>query len=518
MIKQVSKRSSGVLCPVFSLPGPGGIGTFSEQARQFGLTLLEAGFSSWQVLPFTPTGYGNSPYQGYSAFAGNKLFISPAGLYEKGLLTKKELVQAESASNTGPIDYPSLQAERELLLRQAFSRLDESQKRDVTAYAEKEKAWLLDYALFRVIKKHQKGLPWWLWTDQKLGQAEPAALAVMREQNANELAFWYFVEYEFNRQWLELKDWLNRAGLAVIGDMPIYVAADSSDVWAGKEYFAVDADGQFSQVAGVPPDYFSADGQLWGNPLYNWSAMAKDQYSWWIRRIEAHMLYFDQLRIDHFRGFVSYWAVPAGEKTARNGQWLKGPGLELFNQIKKELPDAAIIAEDLGDIDDEVRLFLKKTGLPGMKVMQFSFDPAGNEDSRVHQFKRHSVAYSGTHDNMPLAAWLEEADPATRQYIKDYCGSASWRAVLRSLWQSNAEQIIVPVQDLLGLGSEGRINTPGTLGGNWTVRFSASQIEAIDTGFYYRLNEVFGRLPKKVKRKKETFRQQEMKQEPGSNQ
>ncbi len=498
MVNQISRRSSGVLMPLFSLPGPGGIGCFSQEARRFGDILLAAGFSSWQLLPFTPTGYGNSPYQGYSAYAGNPLFIDPAQLFDQGLLSKQELAAAQSEGDNIRIDYPSLHASREKLLRQAFARLDQRQKNKLAAFVDQEKDWLPDYALFRVIKKAEAERPWWQWQDQALARAEPQALAQISRQKAAELEFWYFVEYEFKRQWLALKHDLNQAGLSLIGDMPIYVAADSSDVWAEKKYFAVTEAGEFLEVAGVPPDYFSADGQLWGNPLYNWPALAQENYAWWIRRIKAHLAYFDQLRIDHFRGFVSYWAVPAGQKTARHGKWRQGPGLELFGQIKKELPDAAIIAEDLGDIDDEVRHFLKMTGLPGMKVMQFSFAPDGQEDSRVHQFPQHCVAYSGTHDNMPLAAWLAEADPAGTSFIRDYCGSANWQAVLRCLWQSNARQIIIPAQDLLGLGQTSRINTPGTMGNNWTFRFSARQLDAIDTKMYYRLNQIFGRLAEEV--------------------
>jgi 4-alpha-glucanotransferase len=491
----MADRSSGVLLPVFSLPGPYGIGDFGRQARVFAASLAQAGFSSWQVLPFTPTGYGNSPYQGYSAYAGNPLFISLDMLADRGLLTREECQTARFAGDPGFIDYHWLEQNREPLLRCAFSRLDGTERQLIKAFVASEADWIEDYALFRVIKRSQGDQPWWSWKDDKLRQADPLALARVREQSAEEIAYWYFIEYEFNRQWRCLKDDLSLAGIEIIGDIPIYVSADSSDVWANKRYFEMDAQGRFTRVAGVPPDYFTADGQLWGNPLYNWPVHAAENYDWWVRRIKAGLTTFDYLRIDHFRGFESYWAVPYGETTARRGQWNKGPAMALFERLLAAFPDAPIIAEDLGDIDDEVRRFLLQTGLPGMKVVQFSFNPAASADNRPHLYPRHCVAYSGTHDNTTLAGWLSHIDPIEHALVRDYCGDATCEAVLRCLWMTGAERVIVPAQDLIGLGDTARVNIPGTMAGNWRFRLTDDQIDQIDFGHFSRLNTIFGRCP-----------------------
>ncbi|MDW7657355.1 MAG: 4-alpha-glucanotransferase [Bacillota bacterium] len=491
----MADRSSGVLLPVFSLAGPYGIGDFGLQARTFAASLAQAGFTSWQVLPFTPTGYGNSPYQGYSAYAGNPLFISPDMLADRGLLTREECQSAQYAGDPGHIDYHWLEASREPLLRCAYRRLGTEDRQQIKLFVEREKAWIEDYALFRVIKRSQEDKPWWAWTDDLLRRANPLALTRVRKQSAEEIQYWYFVEYEFNRQWRRLKEDLSLIGIEIIGDIPIYVSADSSDVWANKQYFELDAQDCFTRVAGVPPDYFTADGQLWGNPLYDWPVHAAENYDWWVRRIKAGLTTFDYLRIDHFRGFESYWAVPFGETTARKGQWNKGPAMKLFERLLAEFPDASIIAEDLGDIDDEVRHFLRQTGLPGMKVLQFSFDPASDADNRPHQYPRHCVAYSGTHDNTTLAGWLSHLDPLEKALIKDYCGDVTCEAVLRCLWMTGAERIIVPAQDLIGLGSDARINIPGTMSGNWRFRLTDTQIDQIEFDRFYRLNTIFGRCP-----------------------
>jgi len=489
----MAERKSGVLMPVFSLPGPYGIGDFGAQALRFAERLAAAGFTSWQVLPFTPVGYGNSPYQGYSAYAGNPLFISPDLLAARDLLSRSECRAARYPGPGGQIDYAWLDENRPALLRLAYSRLDAAGRADVTRFAAREREWLEDYALFRTIKRSQSERPWWAWTDSQLRQADPGALARFRDRHQDEIQYLYFLAAEFDRQWQQLKQAVNNLGIRVIGDMPIYVSADSADVWARRQYFEMDASGAFTRVAGVPPDYFTADGQLWGNPLYNWPVLKAEGYDWWVRRIRAGLNTFDTLRIDHFRGFESYWAVPAGEKTARRGQWVKGPAMDLFRQILSVFPAAPIIAEDLGDIDGAVRLFLAQTGLPGMKVMQFAFDPASGAQDRPHQFPAHCVAYSGTHDNTTLADWLSQADDQQRLLIADYCGEASREAVLRCLWQSAAEHIVVPVQDLLGLGAGARINTPGSTSGNWTFRLTPADADRIEFDRFRRFNIIFGR-------------------------
>ena len=489
----MAERKSGVLLPIFSLPGPYGIGDFGAHAHRFAERLADAGFASWQVLPFTPVGYGNSPYQGYSAYAGNPLFISPDLLAARGLLSDAECQAAYYPGPAGQVDYTWLDENRSRLLRLAFSRLAAGSRDEVMRFAAAQRDWLEDYAIFRTIKRSQSERPWWAWSDPLLRQADPAALDRFRDQHRDEIHYLYFLAAEFDRQWQQLKLAVNRLGVKVIGDMPIYVSADSADVWANRQYFEMDAAGAFTRVAGVPPDYFTADGQLWGNPLYNWPMLKAEGYDWWVRRIRAGLTTFDVLRIDHFRGFESYWAVPAGEKTARRGQWVKGPAMDLFRHILAAFPDAPIIAEDLGDIDDAVRAFLARTGLPGMKVMQFAFDPASGAEDRPHQFPAHCVAYSGTHDNTTLAGWLSQTGAEQRLLIADYCGEASCAAVLRCLWQSPAEHIVVPAQDLLGLSRDARINTPGSTSGNWRFRLTQADTDRIDFGHFRRLNILFGR-------------------------
>jgi 4-alpha-glucanotransferase len=488
------RRSSGVLLPIFSLPGPYGCGCFGKQARQFAQMAAEAGFSYWQVLPFSPLGYGNSPYQGLSAYAGNPLLIDPADLFEQGLLTEAEHDQALYPGPEDQVDYAWLQASRDRLLRQAFGRLDPVGRADMEAFAARERDWLDDYALFSAIKRHQQEKPWWLWEAPELRLADPAGLARARVEHAAEIDYVRFVAYTFDRQWRQTKQAINALGIRIIGDIPIYVSGDSADVWANRRYFELDEQGHFIRVAGVPPDYFTADGQLWGNPLYDWPVLAEDGYRWWIRRIGAGLSTFDFLRIDHFRGFESYWAVPADARTARGGAWVKGPAMQLFEQILATFPEAPIIAEDLGDIDDAVRDFLRQTGLPGMKVLQFAFDPYFGGGERPHHYPVHCVAYSGTHDNTTLAGWLKGVKPAERALIKDYCGTARVQDLLRCLWQTGAELVIVPLQDLLGLDGRARINTPGTTTGNWLFRCSIAQLGRIDLTWIRRLNTIFDRL------------------------
>lgn len=425
-------RSSGVLLPIFSLPGPYGVGRFGPEALQFAEILAAAGFSWWQVLPFTPPGYGDSPYQCYSAYAGNPLFINPDELHQQGLVTPEELTAVVDIHDQSEIDYLRVDHLSEILLRQAFSRIDDRLKQKVSDYRERNRDWLDDYALYRAIKRRQQDKPWWDWNHEGLRQADPVALADVRELETAEIDYVCFVQYEFDRQWQNLKEAVNAMGIQLIGDIPIYVAGDSADVWAQKKYFEMDAAGRFTRVAGVPPDYFTADGQLWGNPLYNWQVMADESYAWWIKRIRAGLTTFDVLRIDHFRGFESYWAIPAGEATARNGIWVKGPAMQLFERLLEVFPDAPIIAEDLGIITDDVREFLEQTGLPGMKVMQFTLNPSDERGDRPHNFPVNCVAYTGTHDNNTLVGWLKKLNRKELQMVRDYCGLGDSEAERRS--------------------------------------------------------------------------------------
>ncbi len=493
-------RSSGILLPISSLPGPYGIGCFGPEALRFAESAAAAGFAYWQVLPFSPTGYADSPYQSFSAYAGNPYFINLDDLHSQGLLTADELQTARYAGSPERIDYGWLYTTREKLLRRAHARLDAAARNRVRAYAEAQADWLDEYALFRTIKTRHHERPWWEWPEAELRNHDAAALAEIRREVGEEIRFIEFVQYEFDRQWQALKAQVHRIGLRLIGDMPIYVAGDSSDAWANRQYFETGDDGLFSRVAGVPPDYFSADGQLWGNPLYNWPVLAAEGYAWWIRRIRAGLRIFDILRIDHFRGFESYWAVPAGEKTARCGVWEKGPAMDLFRYILAAVPADAIIAEDLGDINEDVRQFLARTGLPGMKVMQFAFSPNPESRDRPHDYLPNCVAYTGTHDNTTLAGWLQQAPEPELELVRTYCGFTSETplrtaiaAVIRCLWQTCATLTVVPVQDILALGESARLNTPGTLTDNWLFRMTADQLDRLDLSSLGKMNAAFQR-------------------------
>jgi len=494
------KRSSGMLMPVSALPGPYGIGCFGPEALQFAGLLADAGFSYWQVLPFSPTGYADSPYQSFSAYAGNPYFIDLAELFRQDLLTAEELRSACYAGAPERIDYGWLYQTRDLLLRRAFARLDSGTRDRVQAFAESQADWLEEYALFRTIKNRHGERPWWEWPEPELRNHDQVALKGVRQEADEEIRYIAFVQYEFARQWQSLKARIHHLGLRLIGDMPIYVAGDSSDAWSNRHYFETGADGLFSRVAGVPPDYFAADGQLWGNPLYNWPVLAAENYAWWIRRIQAGLKVFDVLRIDHFRGFESYWAVPAGEKTARRGVWEKGPAMDLFRQILAAVPADSIIAEDLGDINDDVRAFLQATGLPGMKVMQFAFDLSPDSRDRPHDFVQNSVAYTGTHDNTTLSGWLKQLNDQEGQLVRTYCGiepetplPQAVRAMIRCLWQTAAALTVVPVQDVLALDENARLNTPGTLENNWLFRLRPDQMAHLDLSWIRQLNAAFQR-------------------------
>jgi 4-alpha-glucanotransferase len=522
------KRSSGILLPIFSLPGPWGIGCFDQTARQFAKQAARAGFSYWQILPLNPTTVGDSPYQSLSAYAGNPYLIDLLQLYERNLLTEAELNTARFPWDDRHIDYGWLYETREPLLRQAFSRLSDGDREAVSRFAAEQASWLRDYALFRAIKKASGDRPWWEWENLGLRRHVQADLDDFAAQHALEIEYHTFVQFEFDRQWRSLKADINALGIRVIGDMPIYVAGDSADVWARKDLFEIDEDGHFQRVAGVPPDYFTADGQLWGNPLYRWDKMADEQYAWWLERIGTALRTYDVLRIDHFRGFESYWAVPAGDPTARNGVWEKGPAMQFFDVVLEAFPNAPIIAEDLGDINDEVRAFLDVTGLPGMKVMQFGFDGYFDGGELPHAHVPNSIVYSGTHDNTTLVGWWQSLDDTqaqmvhryiryqagtadrslSRQGLKDRVTSGAWidwtldpeeqlnfvHSFLQTLWISPAKLAVAPVQDFLALDASGRINTPGTHSGNWRFRLTADQFSHLDVEWIRHLNQAYFRM------------------------
>lgn len=493
-------RCGGVLCHISSLPGEFGIGTLGNEARAFADFLHEGGFRLWQVLPIGPCDLYNSPYSGESLFAGNPLFIDPQTLYDDGLLTKEELDSCRF-SDVYVTQYDALKKTRPAVFRAAFSRLDEDALRTIRAF-DKENPRLHGYAVYCTAKEFFGGKPWYEWS-APLRRREACALAQFEEEHSKDILYHIFLQWEFARQWGALRSYANALGISIVGDMPIYPAYDSADVWCEPEMFLLDECLCMTHCAGVPPDYFCADGQAWGNPLYNWSNIKKESYRFWTERVEAMLSRCDAVRIDHFRAFCAYWAIPAG-KSAKEGKWCKGPGKELFDKIKKELDSPLIIAEDLGDTDDDVRALLKECAFPGMGVMQFAF--LGDDDSThlPHNYGKHTIAYTGTHDNNTILGWLWEATEKTRRYALDYCGFAGdWgaggpkseviRCIVRTLWRSAALATIVPVQDICGFGGDTCMNHPGTAEGNWCFRLTNDALRAADLDFYKSINRLYKR-------------------------
>lgn len=498
-------RGSGVLLHISSLPGPFGIGCFGEEAEMFARILGSSGVKYWQVLPFTVPGMGYSPYLSISAFAGNPLLIDPRQLRDIGLLTQAEVVESQVDTNPRKTDVTLCRMKRAELLRRAYSKMPESMMPKIKAFVAKH-SWLDDFALFLVIRSLNNGSDWREWTDELLRKHDPAALDVIRKTHWNEYWYYCFIQYIFSEQWYTLKKKIKEFGVGVIGDIPIYVSPDSADVWAHRELFQIDEDMKLTQVSGVPPDYFSADGQLWGNPLYNWPAHEKEDYRWWRKRLEEKFKQYDLVRIDHFRAFSSYWSVPAEEKTAINGTWERGPGVRFFERMARDHHNPPIIAEDLGEVTADLHFFLKSTGFPGMRVIQFGFDTDEDNSHLPHNYPRRSVAYTGTHDNDTLLGWFSSLPKSSAVRVLEYCGFeeddlASGRlsltqlgkAIIRILWQSHADLVIVPMQDLLGMDSEARMNIPGTAEGNWAVRLTQEDLALTDTDWLKTLCRIYGR-------------------------
>lgn len=457
---------------ITSLPSPYGIGTFGKEAERFADWLRDAGQKYWQVLPIGPTGYGDSPYQPFSTFAGNPLLIDLDELVENGYITREMCEAADFGADPSYVDYEKVTRTKMKLLREAFKSFTD----DVgyTSFMIDERDWLEDYALFTALKEKFGGRPWSDW-DEDIKMRVPEAVELYRKELSEEIRFVKFVQYIFFRQWDRFHRYCNKNGIQLIGDIPIYVSPDCADVWAQPELFELDERRNPSRVAGVPPDYFSATGQLWGNPLYDWDAMKKDNYKWWLKRIGKAGDCFDMLRIDHFRAFDTYYAIPYGHKTAEHGTWEKGPGMDLFNAIKNDLGDVNIIAEDLGDIFDSVKELLKDSGFPGMRVLQFGFNPEYNDNDHLpHSYPENCVAYTGTHDNATIMQWYREADEKSKAMAKRYLKPRFLERMnfcfIRNVYASPARLAIIPMQDVMGLGKEGRMNVPSTLGGNWNWR------------------------------------------------
>ena len=460
---------------ISSLPSPYGIGSMGAQARAFVDFLASAGQSYWQILPICPTGFGDSPYQSYSTHAGNPYFIDLDDLANDGLLWPEEYMGRSWGDDPAAVDYGRLYELRYPVLRLACRRLADSPTEDYAAFCRENAFWLEDYALFMALKQAHGGAPWRAW-EPTLRNREPEVLERARRALGADLDFWRAVQYLFFRQWRALKGYANGKGISIIGDLPIYVSEDGVDVWARRELFQVDGDGTPIEVAGVPPDGFTADGQLWGNPLFDWEAMEKDGYRWWIDRIRYQCAIYDVLRIDHFRGFDSYYAIPYGAANARGGQWRRGPGIALFRALEREAGKQRIIAEDLGYMTDSVRALLEESGFPGMKVLQFAFDSrdGSGEDYLPHNYPAHCVVYTGTHDNDTVLGWMEHARPADAAYAVEYLRLSreeGWHwGMMRAVWASVGELAVVTAQDVLGLGGEARMNTPSTVGNNWRWR------------------------------------------------
>ncbi len=457
---------------ISSLPNEYGIGSLGKEAFDFANSLHESGQRYWQLLPLGPTGFGDSPYQTFSAFAGNPYFIDIQTLVDDGLLTQSE-VEPHRCEPCDTVDYGKLFETRGELLRQAFLRGADRFAVDLEEFCEQNSEWLEDYAVYMAIKKHFDMRPWTLWEDESIRRHEREAVENYKVQLADEIEFQKFLQFLFFMQWNRFKRYANDKGVYFIGDMPIYVSLDSSDVWANGEQFLLGDDGRPQWVAGVPPDYFTADGQLWGNPLYDWQRMKNDGYWWWLRRIRLTSRMFDVLRIDHFRGIESYWRVPAADKTARGGEWVKGPGMDLINAIKAQFSDIEIIAEDLGYLTKEVYELVEESGFPGMKVLQFAFDSRETSNYLPHTYPRHCVCYTGTHDNTTACGWFKEAKESDVATAIKYLGlneqeGYNW-GMIRGGMSSVADLFVAQMQDYLALSGSNRMNTPGTLG-NWRWR------------------------------------------------
>ncbi len=469
-------RKCGILCHVTSLPGPFGIGGLGEECFRFVDYLEEAGQSLWQVLPLGPTGYGNSPYQSFSAFAGNPLLIDPAGLVADGLLSWKD-VGGAPAGSPDRVDYGAVIPFKEHLLRLAYERFRRQAGGALgdafEAFRCEQAGWLEDYCLFMALKRHFHWRPWYEW-DRKIALHQEDALRSWREALAEEVDFQAMVQFLFERQWARVRAYAHRKGVQIIGDLPIFVGYDSADVWAHRELFQLDEEGRPRVVAGVPPDYFSPTGQLWGNPHYRWDLLAERGFDWWIARLRRALTQVDVVRIDHFRGFVAYWEVPAGERTAINGRWVPGPGRSFFDAVHAALGDLPIIAEDLGMITEDVHALRDELGLPGMRVIQFAFDSDVENPHLPYNHVPNCVVYTGTHDNDTTLGWYRTADELRKHWARRFSGSDGsdihW-AFIRLAMMSVAQRAIYPLQDVLGLGSEARMNTPGRASGNWAWRF-----------------------------------------------
>ena len=490
-------RTSGILLPVSSIPSAYGIGSFSKEAYEFVDFLEKAGQSYWQILPLGPTGYGDSPYQSFSTFAGNPYYIDFEELIEEGLLTKEQCEECDWGGSEAYVDYEKIYKSRFRVLKEAFdnSRLEDNE--DFQAFVAENAFWLSDYSLYMAVKDSYKGKSWSEW-DGDIRLRKPEAIEKYAEKLKEEILFYEFQQYLFDTQWRKLKKYANDKGVKVIGDIPIYVALDSADTWANPELFQLDENRRPTGVAGCPPDAFSATGQLWGNPLYKWDYHKETEYAWWIQRISYCYKLYDVVRIDHFRGFDEYYNIPFGDTTAEFGRWEKGPGYDLFKVMKKKIGNKPVIAEDLGFLTPTVNQLLKKSGYPGMKVLQFAFDSREESDYLPHNYTANSVVYTGTHDNDTTVGWYQTISRRDRSFARKYLNIKTGRELewnfIRAALGSVSDTAVIPMQDYLGLGSEARINVPSTLGTNWKWRMTKGQIPEGLAEKIYDLCKLYGRV------------------------
>ena len=471
-------RKGGVLLPVSSIPSKYGIGTFSKQAYEFVDFFERAGQSFWQILPLGPTGYGDSPYQSFSTFAGNPYYIDLEELIKKGWLTKEECDACDFGSDDGYVDYEKIYLSRFRILKIASK-------------------WLEDYALYMAVKNSFHGVSWIEW-EEDIRLRKPEAMKAYKEKFADEVEFYQFQQFVFSVQWLALKAYSNKKKISIIGDIPIYVAFDSADTWANPELFQLDESCTPTGVAGCPPDSFSATGQLWGNPLYKWEYHKETGYEWWMQRISYCYRLYDVVRIDHFRGFDEYYFIPYGDTTAEFGHWEKGPGYDIFKVMKEKIGKKPVIAEDLGFLTPSVISLVKKTGYPGMKILQFAFDSREESDYLPHNYSNNSVVYTGTHDNDTTMGWYDSLNRQDKAFAKRYLNIKAKKEIywefIRAALSSVADTAIIPVQDYLGLGSEARVNMPSTLGNNWKWRLRDGQLDDSLAERIREITKLYGRI------------------------
>ncbi len=499
-------RCSGVLLHPSSLPGPDGIGDLGPEIFQWIDFLAESGCQLWQVLPLGPTGYGDSPYQCFSAFAGNPYLVSPTLLFDEGLLQRNDLVDRPTFPDNN-VDFGPVIEWKIKLLERSYKRFTRKKNKtllnEFSEFVEENKDWLDDYALFMAIKSDQNNASWEHWSAE-LRRRDPVAIGKFKEDHAARINEQKYRQFLFFRQWKNVRSYANDAGIKIIGDIPIFIAYDSADAWSHPDLFYLDKKGIPSVVAGVPPDYFSVTGQLWGNPLYKWSSHKNSGYQWWIKRVKAVLNLVDIVRLDHFRGFEAYWEIPYGNPTAEIGRWVKGPQEDLFLELKHSLGDLPIIAEDLGLITEGVVRLRDMFNLPGMKILQFAYASDPDDAFLPHNFPQNCYAYTGTHDNDTSRGWYDKATEKEKDFCRRYLSVSgddiSW-SMMRSIWQSVALHVLAPMQDLLSLGTQARMNMPGAASGNWAWRMAPGALSEGLMHRLYELNYLYGRLPETEKQK-----------------